>query len=111
MKKIKLELDYLDGPICGDIYSVEQHRSITGIKIIDDDRILQELQEQIQDLFLTYFEFCNSEQPCRFNKDKQKADKNTMLTLIAKLKSRLIKINDGTFEIEDLITPEYENLW
>lgn len=33
-----------------------------------------------------------------------------MLELLAKLKARLNEINDGSFEIEDLITPEYENL-
>lgn len=33
-----------------------------------------------------------------------------MLELLAKLKVRLDEVNDGLFEIEDLITSEYENL-
>lgn len=33
-----------------------------------------------------------------------------MLELLAKLKVRLDEVNDGSFEIEDLITSEYENL-
>lgn len=33
-----------------------------------------------------------------------------MLELLSKLKLRLNDINDGSFEVEDLITLEYENL-
>ena len=33
-----------------------------------------------------------------------------MLMLLDDLKARLYEINDGSFEIEDLITPEYVNL-
>jgi len=110
MKNVKLDLDYLSGPIWGEIYSVELHKSITGIQIIDDDKILQELHNQIQDLFLTYYDFDTNGQTCLFNKEKQKADKDKMLELVNKLKLRLNEINDGSFEIEDLITPEYEKL-
>ena len=110
MKIIKLDLDYLSGPIWGEIYSVELHKSITGIDVIDNDTILQELNNQIQDLYLTYYEFGNNTQTCLFNKNRQKQDKEKMLLLLSKLKTRLNEINDGSFEVEDLITPEYENL-
>ena len=33
-----------------------------------------------------------------------------MLELLTELKARLDEINDGTFEIEDLITPEYDKI-
>ena len=39
-----------------------------------------------------------------------KEDKKKMLMLLDDLKARLYEINDGSFEIEDLITPEYVNL-
>ena len=110
MKIVKLDLDYLSGPIWGDIYSVELHKSITGIDIVDNDNILQELNNQIQDLYLTYYEFGKAPQTCLFNKDRQKQDKERMLSLLSKLRARLNEINDGSFEIEDLITPEYEKL-
>ena len=110
MKIVKLDLDYLSGPIWGDIYSVELHKSITGIDIVDNDNILQELNNQIQDLYLTYYEFGKDPQTCLFNKDRQKQDKERMLSLLSKLKARFNEINDGSFEIEDLITPEYEKL-
>ena len=48
--------------------------------------------------------------PCWFNAEQQKADKNKMLSLINQLKLRLQEINDGSFEIEDLITPFYDKL-
>lgn len=110
MKIIKLDLDYLSGPIWGDVYSIELHKSITGIKIIDDDKILQDLHNQIQDLFLTYYDFDAEGQTCLFNKEKQQADKVKMLEMVNKLKLRLNEINDGSFEIEDLITSQYENI-
>ena len=110
MKIVKLDLDYLSGPIWGDIYSVELHKSITGIDVIDNDNILQKLDNQIQNLYLTYYEFGKDTQTCLFNKDRQKQDKERMLSLLSKLKARLNEINDGSFEVEDLVTPEYEKL-
>lgn len=57
-----------------------------------------------------YYEFDSHGEACWFNKEQQKKDKPKMLQLLSKLKKRLNEINDGSFEIEDLITPEYEDL-
>lgn len=52
-----------------------------------------------------YYEFDSHGEACWFNKEQQKKDKPKMLQLLSKLKKRLNEINDGSFEIEDLITP------
>ena len=110
MKTVKLELDYLSSPIFGEYYSIEKHCVITKILVIDEDKILQDIANEIKMLYSSYYEFDSHDQACWFNKEQQIKDKPKMLELLAKLKARLNEINDGSFEIEDLITPEYENL-
>ena len=110
MKIVKLDLDYLSGPIYGEVYSIELHKSITGIELVDNDKILQELHNKIQDLFLSYYELDKNGQACWFNEEKKKADISKMLALVMQLKARLDEINDGSFEVVDLITPEYAKL-
>jgi len=110
MKKIKLDLDYLSGPIWGEIYSIDLHKSITGIQVVDNDKVVQDLNTQIQDLFLSCYEFNKEGQTCLINNDKRLEIKPKMLELLTKLKTRLDEINNGTFEVEDLITPVYEKL-
>ena len=110
MKTIKLKLDYLSYPIFGEYYSIEKHRTITKILVIDEDKILQDIGNKIQTLYSSYYEFDSHNEACWFNKEEQIKDKPKMLELLTKLKERLDEINDGSFEIEDLITPEYANL-
>ena len=66
--------------------------------------------KEMADLYTSYYEFDSHGEACWFNKEKQIEDKSKMLELLSKLKVRLDEINDGSFEIEDLITPEYEKL-
>lgn len=110
MKTIKLQLDYSSSPICGEYYSVEKHCVITKISIIDEDKALQDICDKIQTLYSSYYEFNSNGETCWFNKEQQKKDKPIMLGLLAKLKTRLNELNDGSFVIEDLITPEYEKI-
>ena len=78
--------------------------------IISDDTYLQELSKRIEELFSSYYEFDSHDQPCWFNHEKEKADKELMLDLISKLVSRLNEINDGSFVIEDTETPRLMEL-
>ncbi|MBQ4268804.1 MAG: RNA helicase [Clostridia bacterium] len=110
MKIIQLKLDYLSYPIFGEYYSIEKHCTITKISVIDEDKVLKDVGNKMQTLYSSYFEFDSHDQACWFNKEQQIKDKPKMLDLLAKLKARLNEINDGSFEIEDLITPEYDRL-
>ena len=49
-------------------------------------------------------------EPCWFNHEKEKAEKNIMLKLISCIKERLAEINDGNFVVEDLETERLKNL-
>ena len=110
MKTITLQFDYLQGPIWGEYYSIALHKSVTGIRVIDEDGLLQGIHKQMQDMYSSYYEFNSHGQACFFNKEQQKVEKDKMLELLETLKNRLHELNDGSFQVEDLITPEYETL-
>ena len=107
-EKIKLMFDYLQGAIWTS--DIETGEPITGIEVIDTDSIIIKINFEMAELYSSYYEFDSHDQACWFNKEQQIKDKTKMLELLGKLKARLEELNDGSFEIEDLITPEYENL-
>lgn len=108
MTTVRLQLDYLQGAIW--VSDIQTGEPMTGLAVIDRDEIIRELNFEMADMYLSYYEFDCNAQVFRFNKQKQKKDKKKMLMLLDNLKARLYEINDGSFEIEDLITPEYVNL-
>ena len=110
MEKIRLMLDFLSGPIWNEYFDSEAHREITGIEIIDNDEILQAMNEEIQDLYSSYYEFNSHGVACWFNEEQEKADKEKMLGLLKRLNDRLAELNDGSFVVEDLETERVMNL-
>ncbi len=66
MKAIKLELDFLNGPIVKDVFSVSKNKLVTGIDIIDNDFELNDLNEKVCALYSSFYEFDKNE-TCRFN--------------------------------------------
>ena len=78
--------------------------------IIANDKKLQDLCSQAEDMFSSYYEFDSHDEPCWFNHEKEKVEKNIMLELITHIKERLNEINDGSYTVEDLETERLENL-
>ena len=60
MKIIKLELDFLNGPIVKDVFSTSKNKLVTGIDIIDNDFELNDLNEKASALYSSFYEFVNS---------------------------------------------------
>ena len=110
MKRIKLQLDFLAGPLWKDVWDVEKNAETTGIPVVDDDEKLAELDAEIQALFSSYYEFDSHGQACWFDEGRQKADKDKMLALLACLNQRLAEINDGSFVVVDELTGYYSAL-
>lgn len=110
MKTLKLQLDFLAGPLWKDVWDAEKNDVTTGIPVVDDDERLAELDEEIQNLFSSYYEFDSHGQACWFDEDRQKADKGKMLSLLAKLNRRLEEVNDGSFVVDDELTDYYSAL-
>lgn len=105
-EKVKLMFDYLQGPIWTS--DVETGEPLTGIDIIDDDKILPELNLRCSELYSECYEFDIDNQPCTFNKELARKNKTEILELLAKIKARLEEINDGSFYVLDLATKEIE---
>ena len=105
-KKIKLMMEFLHGPI----WVYDEEGLIDSLRLVEEDLIIKELDKQMGDMYSSYYEFDSHDEACWFNKEKQIEDKPKMLELLSKLKARLNEINDGSFEVEDLITSQYENI-
>lgn len=110
MKTLKLQLDFLAGPLWKDVWDVEKNTVTTGISAVDSDERLAELDAEIQALFSSYYEFDSHDQACWFDEDRQKADRDKMLTLLACLNQRLAEVNDGSFVVDDELTAYYSAL-
>lgn len=94
-------LDFGEDPIWTEYFDKEEGRLLTGIEKVDNDKELWDINETIQELFTSYYQFDYNDQACFFDEEQEKKDKYKMLALLEKLKKRLYEINDGSFEIDD----------
>ena len=108
METIKLMLDFLQGPIW--ISDVDTGEPFTCIDIVDNDRKIWEINKKIAELYNGYYEFDSHDMPVWFNHEKEKKDKDLMLSLLKQLNDRLAEINDGSYVVEDYLTDYYKNL-
>lgn len=107
MYTIKIMNEFLHGPIW--VYN-EDGIVVRNFKLTDNDEELCQLSEKVENMYSSYYEFDSHDQACWFNEEKEKADKSTMLNLIQKLLDRLAIINDGSFVVEDYVTPHLKEL-
>ena len=108
MRTLKISLDFLAGPLWKDEFN--DGETCTGIPVIDNDEALQDLNDQICELYSSYYEFDSHGQACWFNEEQEKADKLLMLELLGKLNARIAELNDGSFVVDDQETPRVEAL-
>lgn len=109
MKTLKLELDFLMGPIVKDVFSASKNKLITGVEVIDNDLELNELNEKASALYSSFYEF-DEDEACRFNSTIAKEHLVELKELITKIKTRLNILNDGSFELSDMITDQLREL-
>lgn len=107
-KTVRLMLDYMQGPIW--ISDVETGEPLTGISIVDNDEILKKLNLACCELYSSCYEFNKHGSSCWFDEQKLKYNKDELMSLLNQIKTRLNKINDGSFVIEDLETERLNNL-
>ena len=99
MKTIKLELDFLIGPIVKDVFSTSQNKLITGVDVIDNNKSINELNDKICSLFSSFYDFESDDESCRFNIELAKDNRGQLTKLINELLLMLQNVNDGSFEI------------
>lgn len=105
---IRIRLDYLQGPIW--MSDIDTGEPLTGIEVIDNDLEIREPNRRAGQMFSSYYKFDTHDVPCWFDHEKEKAEKEIMLDLIAQIVARLNEINDGSFIIEDLETERLKSL-
>ena len=102
MKEIKIQFDYLNGPLWKD--KVNQFGElITGIPCIDNDKAVQTLNDEAERMYDSLYSF-DSSNSCVFNNEKFYQIKSQLLSLVQTLIVRLNTLNDGTFTIIDKAT-------
>ena len=109
MKTLKLELDFLIGPIVKDVFSASKNKLVTGVEVIDNDLELNELNEKASALYSSFYEF-DEDEACRFNSTIAKEHLDELKELITKINNRLNILNDGSFELSDMITDQLREL-
>lgn len=107
MYRIRLMNEFLHGPIW---VLNSDGISVWKYPLIEQDAVLSKLNQSAKELFDSYYEFDSHDEPCWFNHEKEKAEKDIMLKLISGIKERLAEINDGNFVVEDLETERLKKL-
>lgn len=103
-------LEFLFGPI-QKFKENEKGKIITGIETIDKDEILQKLDKDINNLLCSLLsKDSNSPSGMHFDEVKENDLAPQLLEMINKLIDRLNEINDGSYEIEDMITDHLKSL-
>ena len=110
MKTIKIMLDFLAGPIWKPYYNSKTHEDSTGVDVVDHDKEIAKLNDEIQDMFFSYYYFDYKGQACYFDFEQERADKDKMLELLQRLNNRLAELNDGSFIVDDQETDRVKAL-
>lgn len=110
MKTLRIMLDYLAGPIWQEYFDPVTGKDSTRIPVVDNDEELWKINDEIQELFCSYYYFDYKGQACWFDFEQERADKEKMLELMKKLRDRLDEINDGSFTIDDRETARVQAL-
>ena len=108
-ENIKIRIRFLVGPIVKDVFSASKNKLITGVEIIDNDLELNELNEKASALYSSFYEF-DEDEACTFNSTIAKEHLDELKELITKIMNRLNNLNDGSFELSDMITDQLREL-
>ena len=103
MYTVKLENEYLRGAIW--VLGEDGITAEGKLPLVEKDLQVLEINEEIAEMYDSYFEFDSHGQGCWFNEEQRKADREKMLSLLATLRARLDEINDGSFVVVDYETP------
>lgn len=107
---ILIGLEFIFGPILKDD-QLDDGSFSSGSEIVDKDPILNQLDKEANDLWCSlYSKDEASPDGLRFAVDREKALAPKLLELINQIKNRLNQINDGSFEVVDMISNHLESL-
>ena len=107
---IYVGLELVFGPILKN-NQLEDRTFSSGSEIVDNDSILKALDKKTNALWCTLFsKDKTSDSGFRFDEVKEKELAPQLLEMIKKLIDRLNEINDGSYEVVDMITGHLRSL-
>ena len=107
---IQIGLELVFGPLLKDEEDENGNES-TGSKLVDTDSIVKELDGEANELWCSLWSKDDtSDDGVKCDEEGEKKLAPQLLDLITKLINRLSEINDGSFEIEDMITDHLKKL-
>lgn len=71
MKRLKIMLDFISGPLWKDVFDTQKKELVTGIEVVNNDEYLQKLNEEIQALYSFYYKINYNNDPVYFDKNKK----------------------------------------
>ncbi len=104
MKEIKIQFDYLNGPLWKDRFDIKTSKWSTGIACIDEDKAIQILNDEAERMYEALYVFNAETKGCQFNNDGFDQIKAQLLSIVQTIISRLSAINDGSFVVVDKAT-------
>ncbi len=102
-KQIRIEFDYLHGPLWKDKLDLNTGHWYTGIEKIDNDETLQSLNDEAEKMYESLYSFDGR---YKFDDNKYSEIKDQLLSIVQTIKDRLSLLNDGSFEIVDNATKQ-----
>ena len=110
MIKLRVFRDFTAFPVWASWLS-EGRRGLPGLpSFVEEDEVLRKLADELVDMNVSYYEFDSHDMACWFNEEQQRADKEILLSLVARIVDRLNELNDGSYVVEDCESEELREL-
>jgi len=104
MREIKIQFDYLQGPLWKERFNAKTGEWSTGIPCIDNDKAIQLLNDEAEKMYESLYSFAPGTQGCQFNRDRFEQIKPPLLSIVQTIVDRLSVINDGSYIVVDKAT-------
>ena len=72
MKKLQIILDLDDGPVASKYYDEKSDRLLTDIDVVDNDVYIQKLNNEVRDLYSSYYKINYNNEPVYFDREQEK---------------------------------------
>ena len=108
MYTVKIMFDYTKDIVW--LRDINDEWTVDCLSLVEEDEIIKDLEKKIYDLYAEFISFDTDINDIVYNYEGMRKDKQKMLALLKKLNDRLNEINDGSFIVEDLLTPYWEKL-
>ena len=103
-REIKIQFDYLHGPLWKERFNANTGEWSTGILCIDNDKAIQLLNDEAERMYEFLYSFTPGTQGCQFNRDRFEQIKPQLLSIVQNMVDHLFAINDGSYIVVDKAT-------